>query len=136
MFSFNHNTSVSLTCRHASKHQHIPRHPPTTLTFLSTNTDTTSAHTVKHKPASANQPSHRLAISLQTPRADRWSFCFVCPFKILVATVGLTSVQWMSLGIYIRVAKVYSCMRVLFNYHSLFMIHISRGSAGCGNLAP
>lgn len=114
-FLLQQNTSVSLTCRHTYRHigkilHNNPSTPP--LHLLHTNTDKTSAHTVKHKPTSINEPSHRLAISLHMPRANRWpTFCAHLRWY-LSGYSGLKSVLWMSLSIYIRVAKVYHCVCV------------------------
>lgn len=71
---------------------------------------------MKHKPTSINEPSHRLAISLHTPRANRWRMFCAHLRWYLSGCCDLESVLWMSLSIYIGVAKVYCCMCVLFNY--------------------
>ena len=84
---------------------------------------------MKHKPTSINEPSHRLAISLHMPRANRW-WMFCAHFKMVATVSGYCGLK-SALRIFTSEwPKVCLAVCVLFNYHGLFMIHIWRGSAG------
>lgn len=106
IFSFN-ITQVCLSHAHTlidTKAKYSTTTPPISLAFLYT--DKTSVHTVKHKPTSTNEPSHRLAISLVMPRANRWGTFSAHLRWYLSGYCGPKSVLWVSLSVYIRVAKV------------------------------
>lgn len=111
-------------------------HRPSLLTLLCTDTVKTLVHTLKCESTSINEPCHSLAVSPHMPRANRWRMFCTHLRWYLSGYCGLESVLWIMLSIYFRVAKLYCCMFVLFNHHGLFMLHILRGSAGCGKLVP